>query len=114
MTKYMVLYTSSAKASDVMANDSDEDMQASMAEWIQWKDNASKTFKVDFGMPLQAVSRVTADGAGDSDNPASGYSMLEGDSKDDLLELLQSHPHLKEPGSSIDVLELLPMPGIDA
>ena len=114
MAKYLIIYNSSASASDVMANATPEEMQASMGEWIQWKDNASKTFKVDFGMPLQAAGRVTTDGVGASDSQASGYSIVEGDSKDDLMELLQSHPHLKRPGSSIDVLEMLPMPGIDA
>jgi hypothetical protein len=34
---------------------------------------------------------------------------------DKLLELLQTHPHLNMvPGASIDVLEMLPMPGLDA
>jgi hypothetical protein len=63
-------------------------------------------------MPLQAVSRVTADGVGDSDSQVSGYSIVEGGSKDAVTDLLKTHPHLKRPGASIDVLEMLPMPGI--
>jgi hypothetical protein len=114
MAKFMVLYSSSMKASDTMAQATPEQMQASMAEWMQWREEASKNFKVDFGLPLQAVSKVTQDGASESDSQVSGYSIVEGDSKEALTEILKSHPHLKRPGASIDVLEMLSMPGIDA
>ena len=113
MAKFMIIYNSSQTASDTMANATPEEMQASMAEWMQWREEASKTFKIDFGLPLQAVSRVTSEGAGLSDSRVSGYSLVEGESKDTLVELLKSHPHLKRPGASIDVLEMLSMPGLD-
>lgn len=32
----------------------------------------------------------------------------------DLMELLKSHPQLKRQGATIDVLEMLSMPGLDA
>jgi hypothetical protein len=114
MSKYMVLYNADVSARDVMANATPESMQASMGEWLQWREVASKTFKVDFGMPMQAVSRVSNAGVKESNIPVSGYAMLEGPSKDELVELLKSHPHLKRPGASIDVLEVLSMPGLDA
>ena len=114
MTKFMVLYSSALKASELMANASPEEMQASMAEWMQWREEANKSFKVDFGLPLQAVSRITSDGAGPSDSQVSGYSIVEGESKDAIVELMKSHPHLKRDGASIDVLEMLSMPGLDA
>jgi leucyl-tRNA synthetase len=114
MAKFMVLYSSTMKASELMANATPEQMKASMDEWIKWRDEASKTFKVDFGLPLQAVNRVSADGATQSDNQASGYSIVEGDSKDALVKLLKTHPHLQRPGAYIDLLEMLPMPGIKA
>jgi hypothetical protein len=114
MAKFMVLYSSALKASELMANASPEEMQASMAEWMKWREEASKSFKVDFGLPLQAVSRITSGGAGPSDSQVSGYSIVEGESKDSIIELMKSHPHLKRDGASIDVLEMLSMPGLDA
>lgn len=114
MAKFMVLYSAEASASDVMANTSPDDMKDSMDEWIKWKDEAGKTFKVDFGLPLQAVSQITASGVSKSDNKTSGYSMVEGDSKDALDEILKNHPHLKTPGATIDVFEMLPIPGLDS
>lgn len=112
MTKFMILYNAPESASDTMANATPEEMKTSMEEWMKWRDEVSKTAKIDFGMPLQAVSRIDADGAGESDSKVSGYAMVEGDSKDAVVELLKTHPHLKRPSASIDVLEVLPMPGL--
>ena len=36
--------------------------------------------------------------------------MIESDSKQTVLDLVKSHPHLKRQGASIEVLEMLPMP----
>lgn len=112
MAKYLVLYNSPVSASERMANSSPENMKASMDEWIQWRDEAAKSVKFDWGMPLQATNRITPDGVTDSVNPASGYSEMEGDSKDEIIDLLKKHPHLKTEGATIDLLEMLPMPGM--
>jgi len=111
MAKFMVFYVSKTPASERMANTSPEEMQASMAEWIKWRDETSKAIKVEFGMPLQVVNSVTADGVGEGHTPVSGYSILDGD-KGAILEALKDHPHLKTPGSAIELLEFLPMPGM--
>jgi hypothetical protein len=111
MTKFMVLYNSEMSAKDTMASASPEEMKASMNEWIKWADEANKKVKFDFGLPLQIITRVTTSGETKSDNQASGYSMIEGD-KDAILELLKTHPQLKQPGASIDLLEMLPIPGM--
>lgn len=99
-------------AADLMANASPEEMKASMGEWVKWRDEASKTLRVEFGMPLQAVGRITPDGVTGSDTHVSGYSIVEGASKEAVIAQLRTHPHLKRAGASIDVLEMLSMPGI--
>jgi hypothetical protein len=38
-----------------------------------------------------------------------GYSILEAGSAEEVETILEGHPHLSLPGSSIEVLELLPM-----
>jgi hypothetical protein len=114
MAKFMILYYSDMKASDTMAQASPEQMQSSMKEWMQWQDEASKTFKVDFGLPLQTIKRLTKDGVTNSDSKVSGYAIIEGDSKEALIEILKTHPHLRQrPGAAIEVLEMLSMPGLD-
>lgn len=112
MAKYLILYNSTAPASEVMAQATPEQMKASMEAWIAWKDEAVKVISFDFGMPLEAVTRITSDGVTDSDSHVSGYSIMEGDSKDTIIDLLKTHPLLQRPGSTIDVLEMLAMPGM--
>jgi hypothetical protein len=111
MAKYLILYSSTMSASDTMANATPEQMKASMDEWMAWKDEASKTVGFEFGMPLKAAAKVASDGVSDSTSQVSGYATMEGD-KDAVVKALQTHPHLKRPGASIDVLEMLPMPGM--
>lgn len=114
MPKFMILYRSPLSANDTMAQASPEQMKASMDEWIKWREGASASFNIEFGLPLQAVSRINGDGTTDeSDLQIGGYATAEGESKDVLLALLKTHPHLKRPGATIDVLEMLNMPGLD-
>jgi hypothetical protein len=111
MARFMVLYNSDIQAKDMMTSSTPEQRQASMVEWIKWREDASKQVKVEFGMPLQILTRVTADGQTESDIPVGGYSLLDGD-QDTIIGLLKVHPHLKRSGSSIDLLEIVPMPEI--
>lgn len=112
MAKFMILYNAPDRASDVMAQSTPEEMKASMAEWIAWKERVEAKVKFDFGMPLQAVSRLTSGDVTESDSQVSGYSTMEGE-KETVVELLKSHPQLKRPGASIDILEVLSMPGME-
>jgi hypothetical protein len=111
MAKYMLLYNSTASASQLMANATPEQMKASMAEWTRWRDEAVKKVKFDFGMPLEATGRVTPAGVSNLTSPIGGYSIMEG-GKDEIVNLLKTHPHLKREGASIDLLEMLSMPGM--
>ncbi|MEP7054067.1 MAG: hypothetical protein ABI912_02320 [Actinomycetota bacterium] len=111
MTKFMVIYNAGASAGDMMSSATPEEMKAGLDAWMAWSAEAGDAL-LDFGMPVQARSRITANGATDPATEASGYSMLEAASLDELTALLEKHPHLKTPDSSIDVLEVLPMPGM--
>lgn len=111
MAKYMVLYKSTASASELMAKATPEEMKASMAEWIKWKEELDKSIGFEWGMPLQTIAELTPDSIKDGQSPVSGYATMEGD-KEKIIEVLKSHPHLKRDGASIDVLEMLSMPGM--
>jgi hypothetical protein len=41
-----------------------------------------------------------------------GFSVLQGDSRSDLDELLADHPHRHAPGAQIEVLEFMALPGM--
>jgi hypothetical protein len=110
MPKYLILHNALESASEIMAQSTPDEIEASIAAWLVWKEQAGKTVKFEFGMPIQAVARVAADGTTDSDNPASGYSMIEADSKADVIAALRTHPHLERAGATMDILEIIPMP----
>lgn len=111
MKRFMVLYNSSASAREQMASASPEQAKAGMEAWMSWAKQAGDAV-VDLGMPIQASARITSNGVAGSDSQAAGYSLLQGDSQDQIDGLLKDHPHLKMPGASIDVFEALSMPGM--
>src|SRR5260221_322387 len=101
MAKYLILFNSSMTAKETMQNASPEEMKVAMEEWMKWKDEVAKTVTFEWGLPLQAAGRVTTNGVIESSNQAGGYCMIEADTKDILMNLLQSHPHLKRPDATI-------------
>ena len=109
MTQFMVLYRSSTSARDQMASATPEQMKAGMEAWMQWAGQAGDAV-VDLGAPLAPAAHV---GPGSSDaGEISGYSVLQADSAGALSGVLDGHPHLGTPGNSIEVLEMLSMPGM--
>jgi hypothetical protein len=114
MPKYLILNNADDATQAKARQAGPDQVKAAMAEWIAWKEEADKSVSFEWGMPLLRTARVTADGVTDSDTPVSGYAMIEADSKEAVLEVLHNHPHLKQPGNSIDVLEMVSMPGMDA
>ena len=109
MTKYLVLYMSSATAGDQMGADP-ADAEAAMGEWMNWFGKVGSAM-VDGGNPLAQVAELPALG-GDSGRHVGGYSILEADSQKDVEALLDGHPHYHAPGASIAVLEFVPIPGM--
>ena len=108
MTKYLVLYRSSTPPTEQMANVTPEQAQAGMEAWMQWAGKADKAI-LDLGSPLSSVGTV---GKPDPAQHIGGFSVLEADSKEVLINLLDGHPHFHSPGeNSIEVLEFLPVPG---
>jgi hypothetical protein len=108
MTKFMVLYRSSTSARDQMANATPEQMKAGMEAWMQWAGKAGEAV-VDLGAPLAPAAHV---GPGSDAGDISGYSIMQADSAEALGSVLDGHPHLSMPGNSIEVLEMLSMPGM--
>jgi hypothetical protein len=107
--QYFVLYNSTVRAKEIMAAASDDEKQAAVMEWMEWRDLATEVAQVDFGLPLHPLLNITSDHTKPSDTTVVGYALVESRSKDDLIELLKTHPHLKRPGTSIDLLEMIPL-----
>jgi hypothetical protein len=109
MTKYLLLYRSTVSARDQMANSTPEQAQEGMDAWMTWAGRAGSAI-TDFGSPTQPVATVGAESEGGG--IVGGYTFMEADSVDELKGLLDTHPHLLTDGNAIEVLELLPMPGM--
>lgn len=109
MSRYMMLYRAPSSAIEQMASATPEQAQAGMDAWMRWAAEAGERI-VDLGAPLGESTVVGASGDVDG-SPVAGYSLMQAGSVDELKDLLENHPHLLMDGASIQVLEVLPMPG---
>jgi len=100
MSKFLVLYRSPVSAREQLASASPEQAEAGMKAWQSWAEKAGPAI-VDLGAPLDGKSDVT------------GFSILQGDSRASVDELLADHPHRHMPGAEIDVLEFMALPGME-
>jgi hypothetical protein len=87
-------------------------MKSSMARWVAWREKSGGEARVEFGMPLDAGKHIAGGAVIDSVLPVSGYAMVQAESLDEAVAMLMDHPHLMEDGCSLDVLEVLGMPGL--
>lgn len=112
MKKFFVLYMAPvAEFEKMMANSTPEQQKAGMDEWMQWAE-AHKNDIVDLGAPLGKTKRVTASEVSDVRNDIGGYSIVQAESREAAAELFKGHSHLKIPGASIEVMEIMSMPGM--
>jgi len=111
MKKFLVLYKASNSAFEQMKKSTPEQQKAGMEAWMTWSKKAASSI-VDMGAPLGKSIRVTPTGQSPVTNDLGGYSILQAESKEALAETLKGHPHFMMPESSIEVIELMAMPGM--
>ncbi|MFZ5896754.1 MAG: hypothetical protein ACOY0T_37200 [Myxococcota bacterium] len=110
MKKFLVLYKASQAAFEQMMHATPEQQRAGMEAWMTWSQKAA-SFIVDMGAPLGKSLRVTPSGSSPTTNDLGGYSILQAESKEALAESLKGHPHFMMPDSTIEIVELMPVPG---
>ena len=113
MKKFMVLYMASgAEFERMMKNSTPEHQKKGMDAWMKWMGAHGKSI-VDGGAPLGKTKRVDAKGASNAKNDVGGYSVVQADSHDAAAKLFgKDHPHLQMPGAWIEIVEVMPMPGM--
>jgi hypothetical protein len=113
MKKFMVLYNAPvAEMQQAMRASTPEQMKAGMAEWESWGKKNQKAL-VDMGTPLGKTKKIGANGVSDATNNLGGYSIVQGDSLDQVSQMFVNHPHLKMmKGAWIEVVECMPMTGM--
>jgi hypothetical protein len=110
MKKFMVLYKASPAAFAQAMKSTPEQQKAGMDAWMAWGKKAAAAI-VDMGAPLGKAVRVTPAGASPVVNDLGGYSIMQAESKEALAETMKGHPHFMMADSSIEITELMPMPG---
>jgi hypothetical protein len=111
MKKFLVLYKAPSSSFEQMKSATPEQQKAGMDAWMTWSKKSAASI-VDMGGPLGKSLRVTTGGASASTNDLGGFSILQAESKEALAESLKGHPHFTMPDGSIEVVELMPIPGM--
>jgi hypothetical protein len=108
MKKFLVLYRSPVSAQEQMAKASPQQAKAGMDAWMQWTGKSGHAI-VDLGAPTQSVAHLNG---GALSGHIGGYGVVQAETADAAKALFDGHPHLMMPGASIEILELLAMPGM--
>jgi hypothetical protein len=111
MKKFLVLYRMDiAEMQKMMASTSAEQKKKSMGEWEAWmKKNMASL--ADPGAPVGKTKQVAASGATDIRNDIAGYSIVQAESHEAAATLFADNPHFTMPGATVEVMEIMPMPG---
>lgn len=109
MKKFLVMYRMDmAEIKNYMATMTEEAKKADMAEWGAWMQQNMEHF-ADAGGPLGKNLQVSSAGASEVSNDLAGYSIVNAESKEAVAALLSGSPHLKMPGTTTDVMEIISM-----
>jgi hypothetical protein len=111
MAKYLILYRSPTPPRDQMANATPEQMKAGLDAWMTWAGKAGDAV-TDLGSPVEHTTHVGPGSAASGGADICGYSIVQAGSAEAAAGTLDGHPHLEMPGNSIEVLELISMPGM--
>jgi YCII-related domain len=112
MKKFLVLYMADAAAmAEMMKNATPEQQKKGMEAWMKWMGD-NKGALVDGGAPLGKTKRVDSKGASDTRNEIGGYSIVQAESAEAATKIFgKDQPHLQMPGSWVEIIEIMPMPG---
>lgn len=112
MKKFLVLYKASPEAFEkMMAAATPEQQKAGTAAWMKWMTD-SKSSLVDMGAPLGKAMRATAGGASATRNDLGGYSIMQGESAEAVGAVVRTNPHFQIPDATIEITEIMPLPGM--
>jgi hypothetical protein len=115
MKKFVALYLAPASAIEQMKEHmkkaGPEQAKAGMELWMKWAKQHERSI-VELGAPLGKTKKITASGASDTRNDVTGYSIVQAETHDAAAKMFEGHPHFHVPGGSVEVLEVMPIPGV--
>ena len=113
MKKFIAIYMASgADFEKMMRNSTPEQRKKGMEAWMKWM-NENKASILEGGAPLGKTKRADAAGVSDTKNNIGGYSIVQAETHDAATKLFgKNHPHLQMPGAWVEILEIMPVPGM--
>jgi hypothetical protein len=113
MKKFIVLYMANgADFERMMKESTPEQQKKGMDAWMKWMGD-NKASMVDGGAPLGKSKKIDTKGASDTKNDVCGYSIVQAETAEDVTKMFgKDHPHLQMPGSWVEVIEVMHVPGM--
>jgi hypothetical protein len=113
MKKFMAIYMASgADFERMMKSSTPEQRSKGMEAWMKWM-NDNKASILEGGAPLGKTKRADAVGVSDTKNNIGGYSIVQAETHDAAAKLFgRDHPQLQMPGAWVEILEIMPLPGM--
>jgi hypothetical protein len=110
MKRFMAFYMAPISAIAQLAKAAPAQRQAGMEAWMAWAKKNEQSI-VDMGAPLGKAMQMAASGAKNGSGKMTGFSILQGPSLRSMTKVFRKHPHLAIKGATIEVVEVMPLPG---
>ena len=111
---FLIIYHAPIDATSQTANMSPEEQAAGMALWQAWAERVGSKL-LDMGAPLINGKRLGAEAEPTpSTRDVAGYSLLSAEDWDEVMSLLEGHPHISgwHPEATIEIHETMELPGM--
>lgn len=112
MKKFIVFYHAPIDAISQSSGSTPEEMKEGMKQWMDWAARCGDQL-VDMGNPLGAALKILPGGGTETgDKTIAGFSILQANTMDEAVKLLEGHPHLGwNAACEIQIHEFMPLPG---
>jgi len=111
MKKFLLLYTAPTEIREKMQSATPEEMKEGMGAWIAWFQKVGNNL-VDKGMPLSNAITVTKEGEMPGRVEFVAYNVVQAENIDAAIAIAKESPHLDREGTTVEVHEMMPMPGM--
>jgi hypothetical protein len=113
MARYIVLYHAPIGVVERLASATPEEAMAGVHQWVNWAQKLGPAL-IDPGRPLGNAISVKSSGSAATKTSVIGMSVLETESIEDALAMVQDHHHLQwADGCEILLLEEMPIPELE-
>lgn len=117
MQKFIVLYCMPVSGLEAWMQTPAEDRKAQeddmKAKWDAWM-VANKAMMAGPTAGVGKTKRITPEGIADAKNDIMLYSIVQGESHEEIAKAFEGHPHFAIPGAWIDISTVNFLPGMEA